>query len=251
MTRMSHIFFLAGIESGLDSTTDSNRFVRIEMLGQAPGVPKIVVPTESECRRVGRGLLTVVLRHARDAVKLANSLGATKEGTLSTRVVETYSPPAAIYALAMNLTPSSALTTFISNHTSNESAGTETDSERLISAILVQRLHAGNELKTCSVEQLIRIVSNRYDRRWEDAESILQGCGIEIEREAERIKLNQTAVKNSLLEKTEFRKSNVTEILSREKTAEKISDGKKRWIVLDLELFLRGEKSEKVVDDDF
>lgn len=253
ITKMSHIFFLAGIESGLDSTTDSNRFVRIEMLGQEPGKPKIVVPTEAECRRVGQGLLTVVLRHARAAVTLANSLGAARVEGLSTRVVETYSPPAAIYALAMRLTPESALTTFVANHQSNESAGTESDAERLISAILVQRLHCGNELKTLSVEQLVRIVSARHESvsRREDAESILQGCGIEISASDERIKINQTAVKETLLQKSEFRKSNVTEILSREKSAERISDGKKRWIVLDLELFLRGEIVEKEAESDF
>jgi len=85
--------------------------------------------------------------------------------------------------------------------------------------------------------------------RREDAESILQGCGIEID--GDRIRLNQTAVKSTLLQKTEFRKSNMTEILCREKSANRISDGKKRWIELDLEIFLRGSGEKKVVDDGF
>jgi len=85
-------------------------------------------------------------------VELANSLGASRVEGLSSRVVETYSPPAAIYSLAMGLTPEAALTTFLANHETAAATGTETDSERLISAILVQRLHCGNELKTLSVE---------------------------------------------------------------------------------------------------
>lgn len=249
-TSLQQSFWMAGIESGLLSTTDSERFVKLEMLPRVRGVAKIREPSLNECRKLGQSLLAVAIRHARDAIRLADELSAMDIGGVETRILETYAPAAAMYAIAAGISPRGVIESFVANH---ESAGGESDFHMLAAAILGAHVHAGSSLGQRSIKQLIDIVrkAHVHPSGLEEAEAGLDRCGINVV--GEKIRINQTDVIRHLLRQTQFQKSSISEILLRQPGAESVKPyiGKtqKRFVEMDLEIFC-GEIIEKEAEED-
>lgn len=243
-TKLQQTFWMAGIESGLITTTDAERFVRLELLPRRDDAAKLREPSLAECESLGSGLLAVSIRHSHEAINLANQLAATDLRDVPTRVVETYSVPAAMYALAAGLSPRGVLESFVANH---EKHSVESDSDSLISAILGAHVDAGHSLGRRSVEQLLRIISRRHSipSGLEDAESSLEKCGIEISENG-RLRLNQTDIARHLLQKTPWAKSKFSEVLLRMKNSEAVRTKKKRFVEVDFDVFCPeiGKKEE-------
>lgn len=251
-TKLQQIFWLAGIESGLTSSTDADRFVKLEMLKRQKGVAKIREPSTVECRKLGQSLLTVAIRHAREAIRLAEDLATEDIEGVETRILETYAPAAAMYALATGHTARGVLQAFVENH---ESAGVETDFQLLVGSILGAHVDAGITLGRRSVSQLIEIVRQRHvhQSNFEAAEIALEKSGIVVVDE--KIRINQTDVARFLLRDTQWRKSHFSEILLRQPGAEnirpRVKGTQKRFVEMDLVIFCGEFEEKKLPDSDF
>jgi|GEM_PF-3649864 len=241
---LSQIFWLAGIESGLTTKTDADRFVRIELLPKAPGSPTIIQPTQTECEAVGLKLLATSVRLVRDAVTLAGEIGGLELDGFSNRVTETYSVPAAMFALAIGVSGESVLRDFVKN---SEVMTREVvaDAEDLFETLRSSHVDAGRELGRLSVEQLIEIVRDGYSSQRTDAEKALDKCGLVVVGDGVRV--NTTRVKRHLLAKTRWNRSSIAEIMQRVPGAEAQRTKHRRFWWTPIDLFLdEDEENEEL-----
>jgi hypothetical protein len=117
-SRLSHIFWMSGIDFGSDDEADRNRVVAFELLQPAD---EIIPPSMHDLRDLGKRLLAIAIRHAIQASNVASTLlrlwseyarspQATPEAKrLDSRVIQSYSVPAAMLAVCKGYDPLTTL----------------------------------------------------------------------------------------------------------------------------------------------
>lgn len=105
---LQHIVRVAAIEVGLKRAADRNRFIMLELKdkrpkgSQSPGkddvVPGLALPSPAELADLGQRLLAVAIRYIYVAKPLAMALKEHRFAGIDSRIVESYSVPAAMLA---------------------------------------------------------------------------------------------------------------------------------------------------------
>ncbi len=101
---LNHIPWVAAIEVGLKREPDRNRFIILELdTPPESEFGKLVLPPESWLVEHGQKLLAIALAHVQRAVPLAVELKSTKVAGIDSRVIESYSVPAAILGVCSDM----------------------------------------------------------------------------------------------------------------------------------------------------
>jgi len=227
-TALQHIFWVAGIESGLRDEADSNRFIQIEAIPPKNGSRnKLQLRSESRLRDLGQRCLAVAVRHSLCAVKLASALKESPPEGCNARIAESYAVPAAMLACVSGLDVGGArklLEQLLA--TVGEDSQPEADEAALLERIWMARIYAGKNLGTMSIAQLID--SSMGDLSYsasEDAANALGSVGIAISRYTEKdsaimagercVVLAHRTVQEELLRNTDWAKRNIRQVLKR------------------------------------
>lgn len=245
-TTAKQMFWCAGIDSGLQSDTEAERFVKLELLPKLPGSPRIDEPSESLCNDLGQRLLKLAVMHGRKAAHTALRLAGESLPPMPDRIVETYSVPAAMLAEVTGHPGREILVRLLENEATKKS-DSQSDEDALREAVLGAHVQVGQGVGTLSVGQCVDRVIEELRKRvtlsdpdpWADPEdqfvAALEKVGVEITIEFFRIR--HTVAARHLLQKTQFKSRSVKEIFLRMGFREKRLPGK-RFLEIPLDYFL-------------
>jgi hypothetical protein len=94
---LCHIPWIAAIETGDVWGQDRNRFLKFEL--QPPASRGLELPNETELHELGHNLAAAAIWSVRSAAQLANSIKRTAIDGVHGRLIESFSVPAAMYAV--------------------------------------------------------------------------------------------------------------------------------------------------------
>lgn len=224
---LQHIPWMAAIESGDIWAQDRNRFIRFDLLRpKQRGV--LNIPSSDELAELGQRLCAVALWAAPMAIPLADKIKSTKVDGVPGRIVESFSVPAALYAVirydsnqAMTRAIA-ALKAFLGGREASGEQG-EPDENQLLRDILAStirvsvRVGADRAQSDRTVGQILTSLND--DSCYETYNSDLQTCGIRlIDRKNEVEKslfLASDVVRVKVLQNSRWASSRIDQILMR------------------------------------
>lgn len=214
---MQHIFWVAGIDSGLQDEADQNRFIRIETLKPLASMRnRLQMRPESQLRELGQRALAVAVRHGVQAVEMASALKETQIDGVDGRHIESYAVPAAMLACAGGLSMEQAATLLEQlAATAGDKAEPEADEQTLLTAILSAYADGGRELGRKSVGYLLEMAS-RHSGEALAARDALAQAGIATREYGGReyLAIAAAPVKSHLL-RDNWRTRDINQVLSR------------------------------------
>lgn len=221
---LQHMCWIAGIESGLRREPDKNRFIALELISPEDGKAGLLtVPTEPELHDLGQRSLAVAIRYGLTAVGIAKELRQQQIAGVSSRIVESYAVPAAMYATVLNDagTPEEVLRRMIEPARFGDSVD---DEQLLLGEILGSRVRIRNNDMA-----LAKALEVRYHDI--NANDVIEACGIGVIEDGERnssgksqhksLFVAHNTVKRHLLKGTEWEKQSIDQVLARVPGAEK------------------------------
>lgn len=227
---LRHIVWIAAIESGLQREPDRNRFITLELVPPAADqMGKLSIPPAAVLHLLGQKLLAITIRHAITAVNLAVDLKQVQIEGVHSRVIESYSAPAAILATAYGFDNDGAMSTLGTLlKTAERLELSHGDKEQLLEDILSSKLDIGRGEKA-SVSQAMawRPEKSEYDH-------VMEQHGIGIFDEG--VFFAHNLVVRHLLKGTKWESQNIDQILIRIRGAEKVKrricGGTRPWGIL-------------------
>lgn len=255
--RLRHIVWTAATESGLKKEPDKNRFISIELIRPPEHLMGKLdtLPRDDTFLRLGEKLLTVAIKTAQAARELVERLKAMKPSGYHYRILESYSVPAACYAIGMGLASDQealdVFTAFLGTHDKEDLA--DGDEDMLLDTIMSYSLDVQRGEKS-SVSQAIMRIGN--DQNIGDA---LERIGLAVCREADRdsrgswiegesscLFIACDRIQRTIIRGTEWEHANISQILCRVKGAVKcrkrISGRQVRGMLLPMSSVLTEDK---------
>jgi hypothetical protein len=98
--KLQHIIWVAATETGLEKAPDANRYVQFELLPAPPEMQGKLRPPEAILQDLGQKLLAISMRVAIQARRMAFEIKDTHVDGIDPRMIESYSVPATMLALA-------------------------------------------------------------------------------------------------------------------------------------------------------
>jgi len=234
---MKHLGWFAAIESGDLWGQDRNRFIRLELLPPAAR-GTLQLPTPAALKRIGEQLAAVGLWAAPAAIPLADAIKSTSIEDVHGRLVESFSVPAALWAVAQygrQATPEQAtevLHCLIEDRDSLQSQG-EPDEIQLLRDIVATNLRVTFEEQGTrgSDDRTVGQLLNCY----RTYAKILEAKGIKVVQlrsGAWVLFLATAAIRRELLRGTRWSESRIDQILQRlpgAKRGQQRCGGQKPW----------------------
>ena len=243
-SELKQMFWAAGITSGLTDQADQNRFIQIQLLPPKRGDEgKLQLRKPADLLSLGHELLAIGIRYGAEIAERARQIreSAPRDGTDS-RILESYSVPAGVFAACLGLKASEAQEGLSSLLTSSGDQEVQSDQDALMDAILSQVVDAGGSLRKQSIAQLIRLA---HVDQSEDAEKALvrEGIAIDYDDDGEHlIAFGYRIIQDQLMKSTRWADKTINELLLRISTARLVK--KKRfagrrltWVAIEFEHF--------------
>lgn len=229
---LRHIFWTAGIESGLVREADKNRFILQELVPPLAGeYGKLSVMSESELGELGQRILAVALTYAIQAKELANQLRILKYERINQRLVECYAVPAACYSAVMGESagaPSDVLGRMLTTIEIDEDMD---DERQLLMDILQTEIHLGQGAMDTVANLLSRLEHNDSFRMTIET----KGVGMVAHGTTKEMFISHRVCRRNLLRGTPWESQNIDQILLRLHGAEKCKKylgGQRPWGVV-------------------
>jgi hypothetical protein len=179
---LRHIVWLLGINISVADEADRNRYITSELLPATEALKgKLIAPPASELRVLGQKMLAVAVHCVGTARKVAVALKDTQVEGVVSRVVESYSVPAAMLAAVHGSNDAEArelLREMLSGVAGEDREGTS-DEQILIADIFGAQVQIGPD--RFSVAQLLENVI-KLNQNYERDATALESRGIKLDR---------------------------------------------------------------------
>lgn len=242
---LQHIVWMGSTETGLEREADLNRFIKINLLKptaeESGGLPDV---NPSDLRMFGVKLLVTSMKCFERANEIVSYILKSKPTNHDIRVVQSYAVAASMYSAAMGFGNDEAVDTFIAMISVMDGGGEiESLQDDLLETIKSSLIKVDKEDESVSAA-ILRGPSNHT------SSIALANAGIRIVDD--KLFIAHKIAKRMLLQRTEYEKKNIREILLRlpgaEDTRQRINGDPKRGVLIPMpDLKVSDEEAEELL----